>query len=154
MRKLKYDELYKYYLKYKLAHAHERLEIYKTLKELDFKFMRTSFELSKLILTNEIEATQGILTALFSIGIEGFKQDPRDSIAILSLLNRSAEEVGLDLNNFIKRDIQIFDETSQIRLKNWINRDHKEIQVFGFKEICDEDGNLIDYDLNGVIFNS
>lgn len=89
--------------------------------------------------------------AIFSIVLENFIQDPRDSIGILSLLNHSADELDFELNIFLNEAVLISNKNAIKHLTHWINRKDKSIHNFGFRETRDANQRLVGY--NSIRFN-
>lgn len=156
MNKDKINKIFSFFERFKMLNKKEKdflikqLNNNKTLKPLNTAF-NISIELFKLKGASEID--KHIYVALFCLGIEGFTDDPRGNIAILGLLNSSANKLGRDLNIYIKELKDFFGDDVTKYFDNWIERDDKSIENFGFKEIKDKHGKFIDYDTNNLIFH-
>ena len=157
MNENKINIIFSFFEKFKKINKEERnilrvqLNNNKTLKPLSTAF-NISKELLKIKEASEIE--KYIYVAIFCIGIEGFTDDPRGNIAILGLLNNSVNEIGKDLNIYISKLKDLFEYDTAKFFDNWIKREDKSIINFGFKQIRNSKGILIDYDTNNIIFNN
>lgn len=148
------EHLYRLYLEYVKADISERSIIIRRLRENpDFKPLKIAFEGSSQILKTESNIEEFFITSLFCICIEGFVQDPRDSIAILALLANSAEERGISTNSVIGSFLNLFENGVKQYLQLWVERKDKSIEKFGFSEIRDQNRVLEGYDTNGISFN-
>ncbi|PIV97665.1 MAG: hypothetical protein COZ16_06830 [Flavobacteriaceae bacterium CG_4_10_14_3_um_filter_31_253] len=156
MNKKKINKIFNFFEKFKKINEKDRNilrgQLYnnKTLKPLN-----TAFNISKVLLktkeTSEIDTY--IYVALFCIGIEGFTDDPRDNIAILGLLNCSVSETNRNLNLYINEIKDLFEFGIAKYFENWVERKDKSIENFGFKQIKNPKGKLIEYETNNIVFN-
>lgn len=153
MKDIEIEQLYKDYLEHLNSNESTRINILESIKHKNLKLIKTSYELIIQVLKKKIDHEKGILVSFICLGVEGFNQDPRDSISILALLNRLANQYELDLDSLIEKHINLFDKRVQEIFYNWLKREDKSIENFGFNDVLDNDGNLVGFNLNGIIFN-
>lgn len=157
MNKNKINKIFSFFEKFKMLNKKERDVLRKQLyNNKTLKPLNTAFNISKELLKpkESSDIDKYIYVAIFCIGVEGFTDDPRGNIAILGLLNNSVNEFGKDLNLYIYelKDLYEYDTTKYF--DNWIKREDKSVENFGFKEIRNSKGILINYDTNNIIFNN
>ena len=146
--------IYNWYKEFKKLDLIDRTKFIKKLKnDNDFKPLSTAFYITKEILKiDKSKYKKYLYVSVFCISIEGFYEDPRSNIAILALLNNSAEAILEDLNFYLNELKDLFENETSKYLENWIVREDKSIENFGFKEIRNEQEQLISYDTNNIIF--
>lgn len=145
-------QLLQYYKIYKEPDITRRKQIRKLILGKNIKLLRNAAELSQEIIKTDLDINLNIELAIFCIGIEGFNQDPRDSIAILSILNCTSKEKGINLDELIRVNLNLYNSNTKVFFENWINKEDKSVSQFGFTEVRDTDGRLLNIDLDQVFF--
>ena len=85
-----------------------------------------------------------LLQGLVALIIEGFRLDARENIPILSLLNRSAEKMGIDPSVLFNEATRLAPEPTATQFKKFSDRspDQKSINAMGYQELESEGGLL------------